>query len=130
MENGGFSAEFRRQQHSHQMVGSSNIHILSTGDGNLINTGSHNTIHTNFNNAKGNVAELQEALKKNRVANEDILEISEIVTADVPQQQVLGPKANGWILKMLSKSLDGTWELGIATAGGVLTEIIKKFYGL
>lgn len=31
---------------------------------------------------------------------------------------------------MIGKSLDSTWEVGIAAASGVLTEIINKYYGI
>lgn len=31
---------------------------------------------------------------------------------------------------MIGKSLDGTWKVGIATAGGLLAEILKKYYGM
>jgi hypothetical protein len=69
-------------------------------------------------------------LKRNMVADIDVQEISDIVIVEAPSNNTFGSKAKTWTKKMLDKSIDGTWEVGIATAGGVLTEIIKKFYGM
>lgn len=41
----------------------------------------------------------------------------------------LGNNINKWIAKMVTKAADGTWNIGVATAGGVLATAINKFYG-
>lgn len=105
------------------------IHIQA-GDGNIITTGSNNTISSNIQVNKNDLNSLRQALSKLKIASEDIEEISTIVQQEKPDAQGnFGSRTRGWLGKMLNKSVEGTWELGIATAGGVLTEVLKKFFG-
>jgi 2C-methyl-D-erythritol 2,4-cyclodiphosphate synthase len=132
-ENGGFKAEFKKQQLKEQSSVAkegTQINIHATGHGNLINTGNQNTINAQINISARDMAFFQEELKKHKVEQDDINEISAIVIAEEPEIVGYGPQAKNWIRKMLDKSMNGTWEIGIATAGGILTEIIKKFYGM
>jgi hypothetical protein len=128
LENGGFEGELKRASRQYHGVGTQ-INIHSTGHSNVINTGDKNqfTIHNNF---ERNLDALKESLLVNKVINEDIEEISTIVINEEPVNQGFGPKVKGWLATMVNKSIEGTWEIGLATAGGVLTEILNKYYGL
>lgn len=104
-----------------------NIHA---GDGNTITTGNHNTIAVANTVIKNDLDSLKKELIKHKVATEDIEEIVTIVQAEKPDiAGNFGPKTKGWLQKMLNKSIDGTWQVGIATAGGLLVEILKTFFG-
>ncbi len=129
MESGGFIAEYKKQQQIQQRS-MSQVNIHSTGNGSIINTGNHNTIHATLKVSIGDINVLKEELTKNKVPADDIEEIVNIIKEEKPINNMLGPNSKSWIRKMLDKSMEGSWEIGLATAGGILTEILKKFYGL
>jgi hypothetical protein len=105
--------------------------IINAGDGNTITTGNQNNIKINSQILKGNLDALKQELAKQHVSNSDIEEIAAIVQEERPNEtNKLGTKTNNWIQKMLQKSLDGSWQIGVATAGGLLTELLKSFFGI
>jgi len=105
--------------------------INNTGDGNVINTGESSTIHANIQIAKGDKEKLKKDLAENYVQQEDIDDLTAIIdTEKVSAEGVFGEKVNGWIKTMLSKSLEGSWQIGIGAAGSVLATIIQHYYGV
>ncbi|MGK9123907.1 hypothetical protein M1D52_07295 [Olivibacter sp. SA151] len=130
LDSGGFVAEHKRELFKRAMNGPNQINIHSVGNSGIINAGHGNTINNNVSFYKGNIESLKEELARNDVSHEDIGEIAEIVQSEMPVERSFGLRVNKWIRKMLDKSLDGVWQVGIGTAGGLLTEIIKKYYGL
>lgn len=82
--------------------------------------------------AKGNDSLLRQSLKEQLVSSEDIDEISEIlINSEPPKNKDSFPiKVNEWIKKMLDKSLAGSWGVSIASAGGVLSQIICRYFGI
>ncbi|MBA4260077.1 MAG: hypothetical protein C0446_13010 [Chitinophaga sp.] len=110
----------------------SHVNITTTGDGNIINTGSHNTFNINTNINKGDTEALVKSLEELNISKDDIEEISSIVLSDPPiyETKTLGQKTRGWISKMINKTLDGTWDITTGTAGGLLTELFKSYFGL
>jgi plasmid maintenance system antidote protein VapI len=107
------------------------ITINNDGDGNVINTGSNNEIISKINISKSDFESLRKELVKYHVDEADIDELKHVITEkpDI-KKKVFGPKVNNWIKKMLDKSLNGTWQVGIATAGTLLGELLKKYYGI
>jgi hypothetical protein len=106
------------------------ININSSGQGNIVTSGSNNTITAHININKGDIEALRQELIKHKVTTEDVDELTEIVQSEEPIQNELGQNSKNWLSKMVSKSINGTWEVGVATAGGLLVEILKKYYGL
>ncbi len=105
--------------------------IIHAGDGNTITTGNHNIITAITHIYKGNLDSFKRALEKHHVQANDIDEIVTIVQNEQPcHNGKLGNKTTGWINKMITKAKEGTWQVGIGTAGGLLTEIIKYFFGI
>lgn len=106
--------------------------IINAGDGNTITAGNKNTITTNYKLIKGDKQALKDELKKLKVQDEDIAEIVEIVGEEQPDMNTgkFGTKTNTWLGKMYQKALDGTWDVGVAAAGGLLVEVLKGFFGL
>lgn len=70
-------------------------------------------------------------LKENGVFEDDIQELKSIVENEKPNEdkKTFGEKTNAWISKMISKSLDGSWAIGIGAAGKLLADAIKAYYG-
>ena len=59
-----------------------------------------------------------------------------VYTYDITQLHLIRPqiieisRVNNWIKKMMNKSLDGSWQIGIGTAGTLLADAIKGYYGM
>lgn len=108
------------------------INITTSGDGNIINTGSGNELNVTLTVNKNDLSSLQEALKKLGVEQQDIEDISEIVKNEGfnKNEKKLGIKSQNWIQKMVGKSLDGTWKVGVGTAAGLLVKIITSYFGI
>lgn len=106
--------------------------INTSGFGNTITAGEGNSITSNINITQGSLHDLKRELEKNSVPVENIEELIQIVQEEEPNRETkkFGAKANNWIQKMVSKTLDGTWQIGTGAAGGLLVELIKAFYGI
>lgn len=104
--------------------------INTTGDGNLINTGENAQINASINIVKGSKDQLEQTLKDNAVEQGDISELLTIIDTEQPSPAGFGSKVNSWFQKMIAKSLDGSWQVGVGAAGTLLAEAIKKYYGL
>lgn len=106
--------------------------INTSGFGNTITAGEKNTVTSSINISQGNINELKRELEKHNLPNENVEEIIGLVQTEEPnmEKKRFGEKVNEWIQKMVSKTLDGTWQIGTGAAGGLLVELIKKYYGL
>jgi len=108
-----------------------NTTINSTGDGVVITTGSKNEINANISIYKGDKTQLKKTLEDQFVEQADIQELLTVIDQEPPTavDKYSGP-VNIWIKKMLNKTLDGSWQVGIGAAGGVLGDAIARYYGL
>jgi len=106
--------------------------IHTSGDGNTVNTGDKSKLNINVNISKSNKDELVNYLKEVGVNEVDSNELIEIIDIDEPniENKIFGSKVNNWMKKMLSKSVDGTWQVSIGAAGAVLGDAITKYYGM
>lgn len=102
------------------------------GDGNVLNTGEKAHIKNLPKIKKIPKEQLTEELKKVGVEDEDIIELTEIIDTEPPdmQNQKFGISVNKWIGKMINKAVDGSWNVGIGTAGSILAEVIQRYYGM
>lgn len=112
----------------HQM---NNI-INNTGDGNIINTGNENKIENNTTLYKGDLSRIQSEFEKQGIDKEDIQEVSKIIAEEQLNTEAnsLGEKSNGWISKIINKSLNGVGKVASGIFANVLATIIKQYYGL
>lgn len=92
---------------------------------------SHNSPLT-LNIVDNNFESLKKALQQQAISDEDIAELEKAVESDdrPGSKQRFGPKVSSWIGKMVRKAADGTWNVGLGTAGNLLAQAISKFYGL
>ncbi|TDU43488.1 hypothetical protein BXY82_0900 [Gelidibacter sediminis] len=105
--------------------------INTSGDGNVVNTGNKAKIEAKIKITKGNKEELIKHLQNLGLNSEDTDDLAEIIDTEEPNQKtkIFGTKVNAWTTKMLGKALDGSWKVGIGTAGSLLAEAIGKYYG-
>lgn len=121
-------SEINNQTIIHQM----NNNITNSGDGNVINTGNENQIENNVTLYKGDISRLQTEFEKQGIEQEDIQEISAIITDEQPniEQNRLGEKANSWISKIINKSLNGVGKIATGISSNILATLIKQYYGM
>lgn len=104
--------------------------IFNSGDGNVINTGDNNQITNSSTITKGDLENLQKKFKELGIEDSDIAEITEIIQNENPNEDQLGEKSKGWIMKIMKKSMDGIGKIAIGASGNLLATIIKGFYGI
>ena len=85
----------------------------------------------NYTITEGSFDSLKDMLSKNGVSNGDISELKMILESEKPnsEKKIFGNQTNGWVSKMISKSLEGSWSIGIGAAGKLLADGIKAYYG-
>ncbi|MDM1525552.1 hypothetical protein HX091_06260 [Myroides odoratimimus] len=105
--------------------------INNSGNGNSINTGDNNDIIVNNNILNSNIKYLTKVLEENNVSSEDIKEIEDVILNDNHDydNKTFGDKTKKWLTKMLGKSVDGSWNIAIGTAGNLLADLLNKFIG-
>ncbi len=121
-------AETNNQTIIHQM----NTTINNSGDGNVINNGNENKIENNVTLYKGDMERLKKELSQQGIDNVDIAEITEIVKIEKPDNENdrLGEKSNGWISKIINKSLNGVGKIATGISSNILATLIKQYYGM
>jgi hypothetical protein len=114
------------------IINQMNTTINNSGDGNVINTGNKNQIENNVTLYKGDISRLQSEFQKQGIDPADIQEITEIVTSEQPNvdQNRLGEESNGWISKIINKSLNGVGKIATGISANILSSLIKQYYGM
>lgn len=121
-------AEVNNQTIIHQM----NTIINNSGDGNVINTGNNNQIENKVTLYKGDIERLKTELQRQGIDEADIQEIQAIVEDEKPNEEDgrLGVKANGWVSKIINKSLNGIGKVATGVSANLLATLIKDYYGM
>ncbi|QNB06018.1 hypothetical protein G5S34_03960 [Herbaspirillum frisingense] len=75
---------------------------------------------------------LSHYLSENGVNDDDVSDLKHALEEDpYPQSiQSLGPKVSKWASNMIMKAASGSWNVGIAAAGGLIADALGKYYGL
>ena len=107
-----------------------NNFITNTGDGNVISTGNHSSVKAKIEIKKGDLSKLTEGLLAAGVQKEDVVELTQAIQVEPTATKQYGPEVNLWMRKMMDKALDGSWQIGLGAAGGVLAELINAYYGI
>lgn len=99
------------------------------GDNATIIVGDNNQVKSSI--TKGNFDSLKVLFVNNGISEDDIAELKTIIQQEEPdtEKKIFGSETNGWISKMVSKCLDGSWAIGIGAAGKLLADGIKAYYG-
>jgi hypothetical protein len=84
-----------------------------------------------INVATNNWSSLAQFLVSNSVAQPDIEELHAAVIAE-PKAETgkWGPRVSKWVGKMVAKSADGSWQVGLGAAGSLLAQALTAYYGL
>lgn len=110
---------------------SQQVRLTIYGDHNVVAAGSHISQSVEIDNSTGDISGLKDVLGRLGLLEEDMAELETAIQQDeTPQSKHLGPAVAGWIGKMVSKAVAGTWQVATGAASGVLTQAILRYYGL
>lgn len=107
---------------------SSIFHSSVFGNNTTIIVGDNNT-QTVSNITKGNFKSLEKVLKENGVSQADIQELQNVIDIDKPTNEQFGSGVKKWISKMMTKAVEGGWEISLGAAGSLLADSIATYYG-
>jgi len=102
------------------------------GDNATIVIGNQNQSHVTNTSIKNDAAALAAELRKHGVSDDDIQTLNAAIVDDpmpVTAGQY-GPAVRGWMSRMLSKGVDGSWNVGVSVAGTLLASVLARYYGL
>ena len=118
-----------REKKAAMSVNNFNIQNMQGVVGNI----SGGTINQNnqMNITKNNFDSLAKFLMEHKVEYSDIQKLEVAIQDDLKpkRNKKLGKHVSEWIAHMMGKAANGSWEIGIASAGTLLAESISKFYG-
>jgi len=99
------------------------------GAANLLGTANNSQI--TFNVTSRDLSSLEKVLREKAVSGEDILDLKSALEEDEPPKtkDQFGPRVSAWIAGMTKKAAEGSWKIGIGAAGGLLAQVISKYYG-
>ena len=101
-----------------------NVANLASGNRDVRQSGEVNV-------SRGDLAQLDGALRELRVSAEDITALHEALTEDRREQNKgIGSRAAAWMGTMLSKAASGAWETSLSAASAVLPKLISQHLGL
>jgi len=102
---------------------------ISGGTANIIGIANDSKISIDIIN--NDFASLEKALLGNAILKEDISKLKVAINEDPSPttKGIFGPCVSKWIGKMIKKSAEGIWNIGINVAGGILAQSISKYYG-
>lgn len=106
--------------------------INNNGDGNVSNTGDNSSINYSNNITKNNLEELKSYFKEIGISDKDVEELVEVIDDEKPniETKTFGKKVNSWVQKMLGNALEGSWKIAVGSAGTLLTQGLKSYFGI
>lgn len=105
--------------------------INNNGDGNVVNTGNNASLHMVININKGDKEALKIELLNHGIQTDDVEELLKIVDLQKPNSKdQFGSQVSSWIGKMITKAIDGSWQIGIGAAGNVIATALQQYYGI
>lgn len=104
--------------------------MIIIGNNNQLNNQSGGSNTQTLNVGENDKAAFRNELRAVQVPDEDIEEILSFMDEEGAVDGALGPKTKGWMQKMLTRAMDGSWQIGIGAAGGVLGDAIQGYLGM
>ena len=100
------------------------------GTANLVGLANNSSIE--FNIGLNDFESVRRMLENNGVSKNDIADLESALEKDEQPQSAnqFGPKVSSWIAGMMKKASEGSWNVGIAVAGNLLSQTLSKYYGL
>lgn len=100
------------------------------GDSNIITAGDENNINSTLNLNQDGASVLKSQLLLNGLDEGSIAELLLIVDIEHSEGKgQYGDLVKTWLIKMIGKSIDKSWNMPLSNAGAVLSDAIDKYYG-
>ncbi|PSV30323.1 hypothetical protein [Photobacterium sp. GB-72] len=98
----------------------------------VYNISAGNNAKIGINHFQGNLDALTSEIKELGFSSEDAEELAKIVENEEPtsKEEPLGQRAKSWMADNLKKIGEGSSKVAVGVATTVITEAIKKYYGL
>jgi hypothetical protein len=135
LDNKGILGEdYHFTEQEKQMTQNINYHIGNVG--NMANHNDNSTINqtstNNVNIVKGDFNSLASNLRSHGVEEADIQELQTIIdVTPLPQSSnEYSHNLKAWIAKMVTKSIDGTWQVAVDAAGSLLATGLQQYFGI
>ena len=71
-------------------------------------------------------------MKENKVSEQDISELKKAIEIDkkgIKKPNEFGLQVSGWIGKMISKAVSGSWNIAMQVAPALITNALNAYYG-
>lgn len=103
------------------------------GDNATILLGDNNTQTINNSIVKNDLESLTKYFKENQVSEKDIKILEDAISSDKNlvnyQEKTYGPKVKEWVVMMLTKAVETTWNIEIGVASSLIATGLNSFYG-
>ncbi|AIO25763.1 AbiTii domain-containing protein [Burkholderia cepacia] len=103
------------------------------GSNTTIVVGSQNRTTVNNTATQGDISQLRKVLRDAGIGESDLATLDQAIEddGDAPHRtKTLGPRVAEWIGNMLQRAATGALQIGLNTAGTLLTSEISNYYGL
>lgn len=100
---------------------------------NLVSSGSQSvTYNTSIKIIQNDFDSLKRFLLSNELTESDIKELEKAIRddGDANKEKIQGDKVQSWFMSMLQKAKSGLWQITVPVASQLLTEALKRYYGL
>jgi len=102
------------------------------GDNATFVLGDHNATYIKNSVKKGDFGSLASLLKSHGIGEDDIQSLKVSIEQDTDavdaEKKLLGPSVRGWMLKMLEKAINASWNIEVGIAAGLLTNALQTYY--
>lgn len=115
-------------QHVTYNIGGNVGNMANNNDNSSINQTSTNTVQI----IKGDFNSLASNLRNHGVEEADIQELQTIIdVTPLPQSpNEYSSDLKAWVAKMVTKSIDGTWQVAVGAAGSLLATGLQQYFGI
>ncbi|QGW18221.1 MULTISPECIES: hypothetical protein [Leclercia] len=109
------------------------FHSAIFGDNTVINLGHENSFTINNQVCKGDLSALKKSLTENGISETDVNALEAAIIADgpiSPRSNTYGKNVSTWFSNVITKAANGTLGIGVTVATEVLTDGLKRYFGL
>lgn len=109
------------------------FHSAIFGDNTVINLGHESSFTINNQVCKGDLPALKRTLTEKGISETDVNDLEAAIIADgpiAPRSNSYGKNVSTWFSNVITKAANGTLGIGVTVATEVLTDSLKRYFGL
>ena len=106
------------------------FHVNVYGDNANVATG-QNVSQRVTTVSKNDIKSLMEYFREQKIDDEDISDLQKAIKIDgAPKGNEFGTQVTNWIGRMISKASSGAWQVALSVAPAILTEGLRRYFGM